>query len=204
LTADIVDIPMEHVIPAGRLGPEPVKLDVRAYLVPHAAGLVLVDTGMDPSGQALDQALEQCGAAWSDVSHVVITHGHPDHTGAVDHVRMAALRASFLASPLEGIAGAEALSEGDVVGTLRTIATPGHTSGHESLLDESRGVLVVGDCLGTVDGDLVRAPEQFTANRTRAEESLHRLFAFRGVRMVFGHGPELSRPWEALDVLLGD
>ena len=38
---------MEHVIPAGRLGPEPVKLDVRAYLVPHESGLVLVDTGMD-------------------------------------------------------------------------------------------------------------------------------------------------------------
>lgn len=202
MTKDIVDIPMEHVIPAGRMGPEPVKLDVRAYLVPHASGLVLVDTGMDASGQALDESLEQRGAAWSDVSHVVITHGHPDHTGALDHVRQRAPEAVLLASPLDGIPGTEPLSDGDVVGDLRVFATPGHTPGHVCLIDESRGVLLVGDCLGTRDGEMVRAPEQFTADREQAEESLHRLLTFRGARMLFGHGPELGRPWEALDVLL--
>ena len=195
---------MEHVIPAGRLGPEPVKLDVRAYLVPHESGLVLVDTGMDPTGSALDLALAQSGASWSDVSHVVITHGHPDHTGAVDHVRQMAPGATVLAGPLEAIPDAEPLADGAVVGPLRTFATPGHTPGHLSLIDESRGVLLVGDCLGAVDGELVRAPEQFTADPVQAEQSLHRLRALRGARMLFAHGPEVSRPWDALDALLGD
>lgn len=195
---------MEHVIPAGRLGPEPVKLAVLAYLVPHESRLVLVDTGMDAIGHALDLALAHSGASWSDVSHVVITHGHPDHTGAVDHVRQVAPGARVLADPLEEIPDTEPLADGAVVGTLRAFATPGHTPGHLSLIDESRGVLLVGDCPGTVDGELVRAPEQFTADLEQAEQSLHRLRALRGARMLFAHGPEVSRPWDALDALLGD
>jgi hypothetical protein len=46
LDAQIRTVAMEHEMPAGALGPEPVALDVRAYLVPHADGFVLVDTGM--------------------------------------------------------------------------------------------------------------------------------------------------------------
>lgn len=44
-------IVMEHRIRAGARGPEPVQLDVRAYLVAHASGVILVDTGMDAVGQ---------------------------------------------------------------------------------------------------------------------------------------------------------
>jgi glyoxylase-like metal-dependent hydrolase (beta-lactamase superfamily II) len=204
MSADIIEVPMELLIPAGRMGPEPVKLDVRAYLVPHDAGLVLVDTGMELTGNALDLALAQRGATWSDVSHVVLTHGHPDHTGAVGHVRQMAAVVSILASPMEGIPDTEPLSEGAVVGTLRVIATPGHTAGHLSLLDESRGLLLVGDCLGSMNGEVVRAPERFTADPERAEQSLHRLRDFRGTRMLFAHGPEVSDPWDALDALLTD
>jgi metallo-beta-lactamase superfamily protein len=90
MSATIRAVVMEHRIPAGALGPEPVTLEVRAYLVTHATGVILVDTGMDASGHALDAALGEAGAAWSDVSHVLITHAHPDHVGALDHVRQAA------------------------------------------------------------------------------------------------------------------
>ena len=52
---------MEQVLPAGVLGPHETILDIRAYLVPHPTGLTLVDTGMAPSGHALDQALADAG-----------------------------------------------------------------------------------------------------------------------------------------------
>jgi glyoxylase-like metal-dependent hydrolase (beta-lactamase superfamily II) len=87
MPAGIHTIAMEHEIPVGALGPEPVTLDVRAYLVSHASGVILVDTGMDPHGHDLERALGQVGAAWSDISHLVITHEHPDHVGALVHVR---------------------------------------------------------------------------------------------------------------------
>jgi hypothetical protein len=51
-------------------------------------------------------------------------------------------------------------------------------------------------------GRLVRAPERFTADLQVAEHTLHSLRAFRGSRMLFGHGPELTDPWDELDALL--
>jgi glyoxylase-like metal-dependent hydrolase (beta-lactamase superfamily II) len=196
-------IAIEQHIPAGALGPDPVTLDVRAYLVPHATGVVLVDTGMGAAGVALDAALTEAGAAWPDVSHVLITHAHPDHVGALDHVREAAPAAAVMASPMDGLAGLHPLADRDVIGPLRVVASPGHTPGHLSFLDEERGVLLVGDCLGVASGRLVRAPEQFTADLEVAEQTLHRLLPLRGSRMLFGHGPELANPWGELEAMLG-
>ncbi len=193
---------MVHVVPAGTLGPEPVTIDVRAYLVPHDTGLILVDTGMDAAGRALEEALARAGAWWDDVTEVVITHGHPDHTGGLGRVREMAPSAALLANPLDGVDGARPLQDGATAGTLRAFATPGHTAGHTSLVDESRGVLLVGDSLGVVDGALVRGPARFTADAAQAERSLERLRSLRGARMLFGHGPEISDPWAALDDLL--
>lgn len=198
----IVGITMEETVPAGPLGPSPVTIDIRAYLVPYAAGLVLVDTGMDPTGSALDAALRGADANWSDVSHIVLTHGHADHTGGLNHARTVAPSSVVHASPLEAISGAEPLIDGQTVGSLTAFATPGHTPGHVSLYDATRGILLVGDCLGVAEGKLVRAPAQFTADSALAEKSLHRLLELRGARMLFSHGPELRRPWEALDDLL--
>lgn len=195
---------MEHLIPAGILGPDPVAVNVQAFFVPHETGLTLVDTGLDPGGEALDLALADAGALWTDVSDVVITHAHPDHVGALDHVRVAAPQARIHSNPAEGMAGTLPLWDGDTVNSLRAIATPGHTAGHLSLIDESQATLLVGDCLGVVDGQLVRAPAQFTADGEQAEASLHRLLSMRGSRMLFAHGEELSEPWVDLDALLPD
>jgi glyoxylase-like metal-dependent hydrolase (beta-lactamase superfamily II) len=202
MSATIRAVVMEHRIPAGALGPEPVTLDVRAYLVTHATGVILVDTGMDASGHALDAALGEAGAAWSDVSHVLITHAHRDHVGALDHVRQAAPAAAVMASPMEGLPGLHPLADRDLIGPLRVFASPGHTPGHLSLVDEEQGVLLVGDCVGVVAGRLVRAPERFTADPDVAEQTLHSLLVWRGTRMLFAHGPELDSPWDELETLL--
>ena len=202
MSATIIGIPMEHVIAAGILGPDPMTVNVRAYLVPHETGLTLVDTGLDPGGDALDLALAHAGASSTDVSDVMITPAHPDHVGALDHVRVAALKARVHANPAERMAGTLPLSDGDTVNSLRALATPGHTEGHLSLIDESQAALLVGDCLGVVEGQLVRAPAQFTADGDRAEQSLHHLRSMRGARMLFAHGHELAEPWAELDFLL--
>ena len=91
-----------------------------------------------------------------------------------------------------------------MVGPLRVVASPGHTPGHVCFLDDARGALFVGDCLGTVAGRLGRGPQQFTADPQVAEQTLHSLLALRGCRMLFGHGPELADPWNELDALLED
>lgn len=194
---------MDLLLPSGVLGPEPMSLDVRAFLVPHATGVVLVDTGIDAAGVALDDALRAIDADWSDVSDVVITHAHPDHVGALDHVRSAASHATVRAHPAEGLAGVIPLTDQQTVGPLRVVATPGHTFGHVSYLHEEENALLVGDALAGVGGRLGRSPRPFTTHPERAEQTLHELRRLRGSRLLFAHGPELSDPWAELDALLG-
>lgn len=66
------------------------------------------------------------------------------------------------------------------------------------------GVLLVGDRLGVVDGEPVRAPARFTSDAAQAERSLHRLLEVRGSRTLIAHGPEIDDPWPSLDRLLVD
>jgi glyoxylase-like metal-dependent hydrolase (beta-lactamase superfamily II) len=65
---------------------------VHAFLIVHADGAVLVDTGIGDFGRApfdvtgrLDAELAAIGVASADVQHVVLTHLHADHSGAACH-----------------------------------------------------------------------------------------------------------------------
>jgi glyoxylase-like metal-dependent hydrolase (beta-lactamase superfamily II) len=81
-------------IPAGMLGPDPVDMDVRCFVVPHGSGVVLVDTGVEPDRGRIAAGLAAAGAAWADVSDVVLTHNHPDHVGGLAEVRRRARQAT--------------------------------------------------------------------------------------------------------------
>jgi glyoxylase-like metal-dependent hydrolase (beta-lactamase superfamily II) len=83
--------------------PGPVRLVVPTFLIEHDDGLVLVDTGLAPEAArdpiatygevgsqvscttdlTVDSRLHPLGFAASDVSHVIVTHVHFDHTGGL-------------------------------------------------------------------------------------------------------------------------
>lgn len=44
------------------------------------------------------------------------------------------------------------LGDGDSVGSLKAISTPGHTPGHMAFLDERSGILIAGDAWQTRGG----------------------------------------------------
>jgi glyoxylase-like metal-dependent hydrolase (beta-lactamase superfamily II) len=199
---DAQPVVMPLTLPPGLAGPDAVEMDVRAFLVAGGDRVVLVDTGMDATGAHLDAGLDQLGASWADVSDVVITHHHPDHIGGLDHVRARAPQATMWSG--DDLPDARSVGEGDRIGALRVISTPGHTPGHISLVDEQQGDVLVGDCVGTVAGRLQRAPAVFTADAAVAERSLHRLAEIGGRRLLCAHGPEVADPWTALAALLGE
>ncbi|WP_327668058.1 MULTISPECIES: MBL fold metallo-hydrolase [unclassified Streptomyces] len=60
-----------------RLGDDVVNF----YLVRHTAGLLLVDAGLPSHLKQLREHLATIGHALSDISAVLLTHTHPDHTG---------------------------------------------------------------------------------------------------------------------------
>ena len=104
------------------------------------------------------------------------------------------------------------LTDGERYGSLRCIATPGHTPGHFAFLDERDGTLYIGDAMVTVGGQPHVAgfgPWYFplasfaTWHRPTALASIQNLLALSDTlsieRIAPGHGPVLEGGRNLLD-----
>ncbi len=56
---------------------------VNVFLIDAPDGLVLIDTGLPGSADAILGAMSDLGRAPGDLRHIVITHAHPDHIGSL-------------------------------------------------------------------------------------------------------------------------
>ena len=186
---------------AGVLGPEPQTLDVRCFVVPTASGIVLIDVALPGTAGAIESTLDRIGARWSDVTDIVLTHSHFDHVGGLAEAAAQSPQARLWAGALDaadisagtGIAIGSVV-DGDRVGDLGILDTPGHTPGHISLHHEAGSLVVVGDLVGSVDGALSFGPPQFTADPTRSRRSLARVAGMQVDRLLFSHGAEVGDP----------
>jgi glyoxylase-like metal-dependent hydrolase (beta-lactamase superfamily II) len=176
-----------------------MSFDVRCFLVPHATGVALIDTGTPGTVELIAAGLERIGARWGDITDIVLTHKHFDHVASLAEVVTLAGDPAVWAGTEDRAEIAyegtiRTLEEGDRVRDLRALATPGHTPGHRSLVHDDARVLFAGDTAGTVGGILTRGPEQFTGDPREAERTLRQLATMDWGRMVFSHGPELPDP----------
>jgi len=60
---------------------------VNWYLIEEDGGLALVDAGWPRSWGHVEAAVARLGHSTQAITHVVLTHGHPDHLGAAEKVR---------------------------------------------------------------------------------------------------------------------
>jgi glyoxylase-like metal-dependent hydrolase (beta-lactamase superfamily II) len=159
--------------------------------------VVLIDAGNDKNGKAALTELARRGLGPESVSTIFLTHGHPDHTGAVHlfpNAQVMALEPDvalvegragskgpatrlFPVSPT-GITVNRALHGGDVVTVgstpVRVYAVPGHTAGSAAYL--VNGVLLIGDAADVKsDGSLQGAAWIFTDSQAEDRASLGRL-----------------------------
>lgn len=204
---------------------------VNCYLVEEETELTLIDAALPFSVKGILQAAEQLG---KPITRIVLTHAHEDHIGALDALKEQLPEAKVYISRrdsklLAGNKELEAgepntkikggvpksvktradilLEDGDRVGSLKAIATPGHTPGHMAFMDERSGALIAGDSLVTRGGIAVTGtfklwfpfPAFATWNKAAALESAQKLRKLSPTLLAVGHGFMLKNPLKAID-----
>jgi len=171
--------------------------------------VVIVDTGVPGSEDAILAAVEEIGRNAEDVTDIVITHADGDHVGSlaalVERTGATVWAGAGEADVIEGTApsrGGETRRSAAVdrrfvpgetlplQGGIETVDTHGHTLGHVSLFLPEERVLIVGDAINNLEG-LGGSPERNTANREDARAAVSTLAALRPESVVFGHGPSI-------------
>lgn len=208
--ADVV-YPDSHPL-AGEVGP------VYGFSIRHSAGVLIVDTGIGdpnpevdahyhPQRKSLKSELGRAGVPLSDVTAVVNTHLHFDHCGQnrvfpgvpifVQPAEYEAAQAhDYTVTEWVQFPGADyRLRSGDfeVARRIRVLATPGHTSGHQSVGVETDDglVLIAGHAIFSAREFAGAAPPQETSEVARA--SAARLRELDPERVFFSHD---GRPWD--------
>lgn len=206
---------------------------VNVYLVSEPDGYTLIDTSLPGAAKSI---LSTATTLQTTIRRIVLTHSHADHAGSVDALAAAlpgatlywgAREARFMAGDRSLETGeaqvrvrgsfvavkstpSQLLSEGDRIGSLETIAAPGHTPGQLAFLNHEDGTLIAGDAFTAFGGLRVvhDGPWYFpfakwpTWHAPTALATAQKLAALRPARIVVGHGPACDPAGRSLTAAL--
>ena len=189
---------------------------VNCFLVLEDDGYTLIDANLKGSEEDILKA-----AGDLPIKHILLTHPHVDHVGSADALMAKVTGLKLLSSersipilqippdlslrlgevgPIRGgtpgIATkvTQTVAEGDHVGSLLVIDTPGHIHGHQSFLDERDGTLYAGDEFGSLTQLSITGftpwwfPMKAFSNRDQAKETARKLQSYPIRRVACGHG----------------
>lgn len=199
---------------------------VNCYLVEEQSELTLIDTGIPNSYKGILNVITKLN---KPLTNILLTHAHGDHVGSLDELKRRlpnvpvaiSTRDSRLLKgdttldsnePQIPIKGGipknlktnpdRLLEEGDRIGSLQVIATPGHTPGSLSFLDIRNQSMIVGDAMQTRGGIAVSGqirplfpfPAFATWNKEMAVESVKKIEKVKPSLVAVGHGEMLIEP----------
>jgi glyoxylase-like metal-dependent hydrolase (beta-lactamase superfamily II) len=198
-------------------------------LIEDDGSATLIDTGLPGSAPAILKRSRELGAP---IRRILLTHAHTDHVGSLDavcdvlsgvQVLIGANEAPLLAGDCSAYGlppGQRAfgfmktrtqpsylLQDGEMVGALRTVFTPGHTPGHVAYFDTRDGTLLAGDSFTTQMGVVAAGvfkvyfplARWFSWKLGPAAASARRLCDLRPTRLAAGHGRTLENPGAAME-----
>jgi glyoxylase-like metal-dependent hydrolase (beta-lactamase superfamily II) len=207
---------------------------VNTYLVREDDGFTLIDAGL---GGGTKKILAAAKASGGEIKRIALTHAHPDHVGSLDALAKAIPGVEFLVSERDAklltakighepgeptdvkilptklnikTAPTRLLNDGDTVGSLQVVATPGHSPGHVTYFDPRDGTAICGDVYSTLFGVATTAgpylrfplPGFFTWHRPTELASAKKVRDLTPTQLAPGHGPVVSRPAAAIDAAI--
>jgi glyoxylase-like metal-dependent hydrolase (beta-lactamase superfamily II) len=190
------------------------------YLI-EGTELVLVDSGFPWSPRRVLDYIRSIGRSPDDLSHILMTHSHPDHTSGAFHLARAT-GASIVAHRGDARLHADghaSLSYMGVFGAVKApipflqhtpvgllvedgqrlslpfrieaLHTPGHTPGSTSYLLRDKGVLFTGDTLFSDGRRLSRSLPMPGTDRGQYRASVERIAGLDFDVLCGGHGAPL-------------
>lgn len=175
---------------------------------PGSERAVVVDPGPTEDGH-LRRVADMVAARGLRVGMVLLTHGHPDHSGGAKRfAEIAGERPGGQGSPVPVRAldprlrlGDEGLAEGDVITLggleVRVMETPGHSNDSLTFWLPADGAVLTGD---TVLGYGTTVIEGRLGDYLSSLDRLRSFAAEVAARTILpGHGPRLDDPLAALD-----
>ncbi|WCK56614.1 MBL fold metallo-hydrolase [Aneurinibacillus sp. Ricciae_BoGa-3] len=209
---------------------------VNCYLLEEDSELTLIDAALSYTYKGI---LKTAQAIGKPITRIVLTHAHEDHVGALDRLKHALPNAVVMLSkrdtrlmngdrtldseelqrPVRGgvpkwlkTRPDQQLEEGDRIGSLTALYTPGHTPGSMSFLDTRDHSLIAGDALQTRGGIAVAGvvkpffpfPAWGTWSLQTAVESTRKLIEVNPSLLAVGHGHMLNNPAEAMQHAIKD
>ncbi|MQA17213.1 MAG: MBL fold metallo-hydrolase [Pseudonocardiaceae bacterium] len=216
-----------------------VTLPVPTFLIEHPRGLVLFDTGVvpqasvDPHGvygelaehvnidftpdKQVDRQIEALGFSTTDVTHVVVSHSHFDHTGGMylfpqakffiggadlpyAYWPMPAASVFFRTADLDPTRGFDwnpLAGDHDLFadGSVTVLSMPGHTPGNSSLMVRlaNRTFMLTGDTVHVreaLDNELPMPSDYSTKTAVDSVRRLAQLSAADDADIWIAHDPQ--------------
>jgi glyoxylase-like metal-dependent hydrolase (beta-lactamase superfamily II) len=153
--------------------PGPMTLEGTNTYVVGRDPAVVIDPGPEDAGHI--EAVREVAKTRGGIGTVLLTHGHSDHTGAVEALGIEPARPG----------------DGETVAGLQAIATPGHADDHLCFLVEKAcftGDLILGE------GSTIVGPREMGGSLADYMRSLERLQNLDLEILYPGHGPEVHDP----------
>ena len=204
----------------------PWLFPINIYLIEEETYLTVIDIGLT---QFIKEIISISEKLQKPVKNLIITHAHSDHVMGYHQFQkifpnckthMSEREARFISEDFKFDESEEGfqlkgdyskvnsikvdclLNEGDQIGSLSVLETPGHSVGSISLWNPRTKLLIAGDAFQTkgriaVSGDLVLSfpfPAIATANKKVALSSARKLLYLEPKLLAVGHGEMLIDP----------